>query len=96
MLNDQMRAASVPAGELRAAGATRGGMTTEGAIRWRPISIPRERQAHQARNANLDRGSRRFWTPAAESTTNPIRRTLSDGAVTMRALAQARGPTRAG
>ena len=37
MLNDQMRAASVPAGEMKATGATRGDMTAEGTIQWLPI-----------------------------------------------------------
>ena len=38
MLNDQTRAASVPAGEMRTADATRGDMTAEGAIGWLPIT----------------------------------------------------------
>ena len=58
MLNDQMRAASVPTGEMRAAGATQGGMTAEGAIQGLPIGIPLAPQAHQTRIASLDGGTR--------------------------------------
>ena len=61
MLNDQLRAASVPVSELT--GTPTGGgsrMTTEGAIRWLPIGIPLEPRPHEARIASLDRGQR--WT----------------------------------
>ena len=61
MLNDQLRAASVPVSELT--GTPTGGgsrMTTEGAIRWLPIGIPLEPRPQEARIASLDRGQR--WT----------------------------------